>query len=284
MQFRAQGALRIAPTGFEYPPFLTAQAFDRSITIDVDVIDQAPPRGEVLFDTGDGWLLIGGGEQRCLRMPLRNASGEYGDSDIWRVHWQQPLQRAHAYVNEDLIRHGVVQHLVQYPLDQIILTSLLADEGGLLIHACGGLTPAGGLAFAGVSGAGKSTLTRLLMGVAGLQFFSDDRLFLRHKNNQYQLYGTPWAGDAHAALNQSTKLNALCFLSQSQSTQLRPLEPREALERLLPVTTLPWFDKGNIGHSLQACANLLEQVPCYELAFRPDTQAVQDVLAELADG
>ena len=296
LQFRGTDGLRVAPVGFEYPPFLGEHAFDRSLAIDVSIAETpAPAADRLLFDTADGWLLTQRDGMRCLRMPVRGADGSYGERDLWRISWQEPLQHAHAQVHRDLVGNGVVRHIAQYPLDQILLTTLLAAEGALLVHACGGVTSAGGIAFAGVSGAGKSTLTRLLDDTAGTRFFSDDRLFIRRAatpdsvndpkadNGAYWLYGTPWAGDARAARNERTSLNAMCFLTQANSTRLCELQPAQALERLLAVTTLPWFDAEAIGRALDACAALIESVPCYELLFHRDRKAIEQVLGGLRD-
>jgi hypothetical protein len=194
------------------------------------------------------------------------------------------MQRACAQVHSDLVEQGVLRHFVQYPLDQILLTTLLASEGALLLHACGGMTPAGGVAFAGVSGAGKSTLSRLLADSPGMRFFSDDRIFVRrqrHNDARFQLHGTPWAGDAHMARNEHAPLAALCFLTQATSTRLQDLIPADALQRLLPITTLPWFDARAIGRALDACEQLIANVPCYELLFAPCRTSVEHALLGL---
>ncbi|MFT5173284.1 MAG: hypothetical protein ACI8W7_001458 [Gammaproteobacteria bacterium] len=296
LQFHGSNGLHLVPTEFEYPPFLGEHAFDRIVTVDVSIADGAAPAADqVLFDSADGWLLMRHDDTYCARMPVRSADGSYGAQDLWRLSWQQPLRHAYAHVHSDLVQDCAVRHFAQYPLDQIMLTTLLASEGALLVHACGGVTLAGGIAFAGVSGAGKSTLTRLLGDAPRSRFFSDDRLFIRRNDGldgavntrpseaRYQLHGTPWAGDAYVARNEHTTLDALCFLTQANTTRLVELTATRALERLLPVATLPWFDAHTIGHALDACAALVENVPCYELLFRPDRAQIEQVLAELCD-
>lgn len=312
LQFRGAHGLRLEPSGFEYPAFMGDHPFDRHLPIDVSIVEDSdgnapsapcadpsePAAAEaatdnLLFDTQDGWLLTGNKDWRCVRMPLRGAQHKDREKDLWRASWHEPMQRASAQVRRDLVEHGVLRHFVQYPLDQILLTTLLASEGALLLHACGGMTPAGGVAFAGVSGAGKSTLSRLLADSRGMRFFSDDRLFIRRQQQgnaaqprdaQFQLHGTPWAGDAHIARNEHAPLAALCFLTQAASTQLRELTPAAALQRLLPVATLPWFDKTGIGRALDACALLIANVPCYELWFTPCRQSIERALQGLERG
>lgn len=83
------------------------------------------------------------------------------------------------------------------------------------------------------------------------------------------------------ARNEHAPLNALCFLTQASDTRLRDLAPAEALQRLLPITTLPWFDAAGIGRALDACAELIASVPCYELLFEPCRTSVERALRGL---
>lgn len=86
------------------------------------------------------------------------------------------------------------------------------------------------------------------------------------------------------ARNEHAPLNALCFLTQAADTRLRDLTPAEALQRLLPIATLPWFDANGIGRALDACAELIANVPCYELLFAPCRTSVERALRGLARG
>jgi hypothetical protein len=232
----------------------------------------------LLFDTGDGWQLIGHDGDRWLRMPRRQAGGR---GQVWIAAWREPLQDVRLWVADDQVRSGTVHHVVQYPLDQILLTRALLADGALLLHAAGADTPAGGIAFAGVSGAGKSTVTRLLDGAQGMRFLSDDRVVAGPAPGGWRIHGTPWAGDAGVAEPGSADLAALCFLRQAPEPALRPLAPALALERLLPVATLPWFDAAGVGDALDAASRLLAEVPCFELAFTRDAGRTRDLIEAL---
>lgn len=284
LAFRAGAGLGLAAPGFEYPPFLGGGAkVERSVELRIERGPMpALPRGARLaFDTGDGWQLFAAGARRWLRMPDR---GRGGGACLWQAVWEAPLARAQIQAGAALMRGATVAHLLQYPLDQILLTQALLPAGGLLLHAAGADTPAGGMVFAGVSGAGKSTLTRMLDGRRGFLFASDDRVVVRpQRGGGLALHGTPWAGDAGVARALRAPLAALCFLRKSPRPGLVRLRPADALGRLLAVTTVPWYDAAGTGTALAACERLLARVPAFELAFDRDApDAVADALCGLA--
>jgi hypothetical protein len=280
LEFVASAGQTLVPPRFQYPPFLVEMPARRRVTIRVTTDPPAAPRGaRALFDTGDGWRLLGEGDERVLEMPRRDA----GDALLWRVSWTAPLEEAVAWVGPQLAADGVIRHFVQYPLDQILLCEALRADGALLLHAAGGRTPAGGIAFAGPSGAGKSTLSRLLRATPGYDFLSDDRLFAVASERETGIHGTPWSGDAGIARPGPAALDAICFLRQATRNAVTPLEPGQALQRLLPVTTLPWYHREEIDRALGYCARLLERVACYELAFNRDAANLCAALADLPD-
>jgi hypothetical protein len=55
------------------------------------------------------------------------------------------------------------------------------------------------------------------------------------------------------------------------------------LEQLLPVTSIPWYDREVLPDVLDFCGDLVSSVPAYELYFRPDPGVV-DFLESFAAG
>jgi len=158
-----------------------------------------------------------------------------------------------------------------------LLQHSFINHHGLILHAAGGRIQGKGIAFAAPSGTGKSTLTRLLMQFPAHRFFSEDRLIVRSVNDQWQVWGTPWYGEGDIARNESTSLAALIFLRQSKKTAFSQLPPAEGLRRLLQVVSVPWYSKEWTKKGLALCEVLVQQIPMFELAFRPDQTAVQAV-------
>jgi hypothetical protein len=46
------------------------------------------------------------------------------------------------------------------------------------------------------------------------------------------------------------------------------------LERLLPVVSIPWYDKEKMMSILSFCEDLISNIPSYELYFKPDAEVV----------
>lgn len=166
---------------------------------------------------------------------------------------------------------------VAYPLDQILLMSYLAKIGGMLIHATGCSYHNSGWIFAGKSGAGKSTLSNLLVKTPGSRFLSDDRIIIRKVSQEFLMYGTPWPGEAGYALNESAPLKGIFFLSKGNKNTISELKPSDAIPRLMPVVSIPWYDREKVELMVTFCDDLMKKVPVYELSFVPD-EAIADML------
>ncbi len=170
---------------------------------------------------------------------------------------------------------------IRYPLDQLLVMYLLGREG-LIVHAAGMLVRGRGVVLAGVSGAGKSTFARLASTREGWTPLSDDRVIVRLSPSAASVWGTPWPGEGEIASNESSPLERLLFLEQGDEDSVRDLTPREALPRLLKTSSIPWYDSGYLGGTLEACGAVVCQVRSSVLIFRPDGGAA-DVVERLLD-
>jgi len=112
---------------------------------------------------------------------------------------------------------------------------------------------------------------------------SDDRMIVRKIDGNFKAYGTPWPGDAGIAVNKSVPLRAMLFLHRGKQNEIRELTPQQALEQLLPVASIPWYDRDVLPDILDFCDDLITNVPSYELHFRPEPGVV-DLLASFAAG
>ncbi len=130
----------------------------------------------------------------------------------------------------------------------------------------------------GRSGAGKSSLAKILLGADGVALLSDDRVVVRKKHDSFVAHGTPWPGEAQIALNRQSPLKSIIFLSKAPTNRLVPLNPQQALTRLFPVASIPWYDEDSVSGVLDFCGDLLETVPAYEFQFTLD----KDVFAVLS--
>ncbi len=280
LDFEATGRLRLeTPRQDVYAPFTTRPSRHADLTLAVGDDPAPEPDGARRFDSGDAWTLDEhrGGWLVRLAAPGRAQA-------LWSVVLDSGLARGAVHVGAALCgADGVVRHLVQYPLDQILAMLLLARDGGLLVHAAACELDGAALVFPGVSGAGKSTLTRLLGDGAGLRWLSDDRVILRPRADGFDVHGTPWPGDAGIARAGPVPLAAIAFIDRTREGA-PALGPREALAHLLRVASLPWFDAGLLAPGLDACERILAGHPTHALGFTLDAGATRKTLEAIRRG
>jgi hypothetical protein len=153
------------------------------------------------------------------------------------------------------------------PLVEVCLVTRLARDGGVLLHAAGILTSAGGIAFTGPSGAGKSTLSAIYAD-RGSTVLSDERTILRERRQGIMLHGTPWVGSGRFAANDSGLLARLYAIRHGQGAHtVTQLSPQTLFRLLLGQCLLPLWDREGLEGTLAFLAELVEQVGGAELAF-----------------
>lgn len=268
---------------FVRPPGVGCQAGETGpdplpqMIVDVVVGPLPPMNGCVpLFVGGPAWTLFRSGEEYWM---VSRPPG--WPEPVWAACISAGCDRVTLHCGEGMItRDDAGSRVVDpfcYPLDQIVCMLYLATRGGVIVHAAGMGTARGGFVFAGRSGAGKSTLSRQLVGREGVRALSDDRVVLRKIGGGFRMYGTPWPGEARIAENGWAPLERIFFLQKSPEDRLVPLTPGEAMERLMPVVSAPWFSRELIVPQLAFLDELLAAAPAFDLHFRP-TAAVAELL------
>jgi len=199
---------------------------------------------------------------------------------VWIAEINNDESRVHIFCSPEIIerksdnkKHRLLANPFSYPLDQILMMRYLAGREGGICHSAGWVINGQGLIFAGRSGAGKSTLSKILDYIENTFPLSDDRMIIRKKNDSYKIYGTPWAGEEEIAENQSAPLAALFFLHQKDENKITKLSPSEAVSQLMPVVSIPWYDKTRVEQMMAFYDDMLTHIPAYNLSFRPDASA-----------
>ena len=288
LHFRGGERIRLAAPMDCYSTFLRDSPADGPCidTVEMEVIEGEVPRPDLLepvFDTGDAWELSADDRRYVFRTRIRPDN----DKPLWSMTIDRGFNHGRIYCSKELFvasgKSMLARHIVQYPLDQLLMIHVAAARSAaVLLHAAGGNIDGNGVLFAGPSGAGKSTISRLLGDGGSARFLSDDRIMLRRFGGKLSMYGTPWPGDAGVAINESVPLKAICFLRHADETSLRPLKPEQVLQRLLPVTSIPWYESELADNALNLCEFLIEHYPAYELSFRPHANDLNSVLEEFS--
>ncbi len=174
-------------------------------------------------------------------------------------------------------------HPFQYPLDQMVSMYLLAARRGIIVHGAGAILDGQGCLFAGRSRAGKSTISGIIRDNLGADVLSDDRVIIRFDDAGVPwMYGTPWPGSAGIARNERVPLKHIFFLRHAKVNEAGGLAMSEAIERILPVVSVPWFDPEWSGAVLETCETVLNACGARLLDFTPDERAVQAVLSAIS--
>ncbi|HZV73349.1 MAG TPA: hypothetical protein VFF79_06505 [Conexibacter sp.] len=220
------------------------------------------------------------------------------------------LLHSAAFAGRDL-------YLATHPLATIALMELLERRGLFSLHAaCLSTGDGRGVLLSGPSGAGKSTLA-LALARAGMSFLSDDLVFLEpdRDGDGVRVRGfadavglTPHAAERFEELRAALEMPpadgfpkrlrriedlfgapsvpvcvpyALVFpeVVRERPSAIAPLDPREALVRLVPdvLLTEPAATRAHLG----ALAALLGQVRCYALKSGSDLERAAALVRDL---
>ena len=192
------------------------------------------------------------------------------DGPLWLVRrgdffaqWDPKLRRGHARMVPS-----------PYSLDSVIRilhTLILAEQGGMLMHAsCVAL---GGRAwvFTGVSGAGKTTISRLSPPDAHI--LTDEMSFLRPEAGVYHAHGTPFSGDlGRPGENLRAPLAGVFLLAQGKDNVIETLSKTEAVRVLM--SNILYFAQDDVltAKVFDNAIALAERVPVRRLTFAPDAR------------
>lgn len=263
------------PAAFKRPAICSDSTPPATITFSAQLLTAGPPVAaetdfRPLFHSRDSWQVEGdkAGWRRCF---LQSPDTK---SCLWDVQLDPARQTAAIACGPDLITNATCISPLYYPLNQLLLIYALASEGGLILHAAGAILNNTAWVFPGPSGAGKTTLSALLH-AESVPMLSDDRIIIRRVGSRFFAYGSPWPGEGGYALNQGLPLGGICFLEKAAQNTLAPLSLKNALNRLLPVTSLLWYEAEELLPMLDTCEQLLTSSPIMTLQFQRQPQVVE---------
>lgn len=235
------------------------------------------PKGDLVFQSGGTWELYRIKEEWIFRFYFLN--GKKCLKRILKIN--ADFSRGKLFIGpfpaSFQIDKQSPRFLVAYPLDELLLVHYFAHNRlGAVIHAFGIKHDGEGYAFIGASGAGKSTLARLWQN-AGDLLLSDDRLILRKGKRELRVFGTPWHGDADAAAPLHAPLKKIYFLAKSKQNYLHPLEPIDAVKRLIVCSFPPFHDVAGMSFIIDFFTQIVSEIPCFELGVVPNSHIIDFV-------
>jgi hypothetical protein len=177
------------------------------------------------------------------------------------------LKHADLYFADDSIRFTDPYF---GPIIELLLMHYLAQERGIILHACGIVIEDKGILFVGESGAGKSTLARLWDQENGADILSDDRIIVRKQGRELRVYGTPWHGEAAFGSPREARLERIFFLSHGHKNFTKETTGLDPVARLLTCSFPPLWDPKAMEFSLEFFSQIADRVPFQELNFKPE--------------
>jgi hypothetical protein len=253
-------------------------------TIDIKInleLGNLPDTGKLtkIFDSDQSWLMYR--EDDIYWTVLHPPAHE---KPIWAARFNRDVKEVTVFCSERFIQKSngktMILNPVRYPLDQLLIMYILARHRGAVIHAAGIEMNGKGFVFAGPSGAGKSTLARLFnastaQNKTGAWVLSDERIVTRKMNGTFKAYGTPWHGEEAITRNKCVPLAGIFFLNHGKENSVKQLKPQQALDRMLKVISIPWYDRDVLSEVLRFCEDLITHVPLFELHFTPGLEVVR---------
>jgi hypothetical protein len=264
--------LNVAPSS-AYAPFLV-EAAPPDVAIDVVARNLADARDdgthECLFDSGGAWRLYRHDEGvlfRCYSSNLESCPYK-------TARFNHDFSRGTIALHQPFFSGTGPADPLEYPLDELLVISLLGQERGLEIHGCGVIDGSTGYLFVGQSGAGKSTMARLWLAERDAVILSDDRVVLRGDEDGLWMYGTPWHGEEPLASPRRARLAGVFFLQQRAQNAIAPVARVDAVARLFAASFPPFHHAAALDFTLRFLDAVVGSVPCVELGFTPAPSVV----------
>ncbi|MCC6140574.1 MAG: hypothetical protein IT389_08160 [Nitrospira sp.] len=261
-----------------FEAFLVEDSRPADITVEVAVVPVLPdlPNTRLRFDSNHGhWKLF----ESHDGLLLDSLSPKTLTSRA-RACLSPDYRRVSAWVLPD-DHQGQAGWLPMHlfnPILEICLLSILAREGGLLLHASGLLYQDMGFVFTGASGTGKSTLAGWFA-ERNARVLSDERMILRRNEASVTMFGTPWIGSGAFAANAWAPLSRLfCIRHGEERHRFETLPASRIVSFLLQQTFLPYWDRAAMDATLDSLIALTQQIPCVSLACLKHPNVVEAIM------
>lgn len=172
-------------------------------------------------------------------------------------------------------RHGHVRlHPSPYSLDsvlRILHTVLLAEQGGMLMHASSVVLNGRAYLFTGVSESGKTTISRLAPPHAHV--LTDEMSFIRLEAGEYFAYGTPFAGElATPGENMRAPLAGIFLLAKGADNRIDLFDRGQAIRTVMANILYFARDDALTSKVFDNAIALATRVPVKRLTFFPDAR------------
>lgn len=159
--------------------------------------------------------------------------------------------------------------------------SMIAQAGGILLHASCIEHKGEAILFTAPSGTGKSTQGELWRQYRGANVINGDRIMIKISETGARAVGIPFSGSSGICKNRTLPLRAVVYLSQEPENTITPLWGVKAFRKIWEGCSVHIWDREEVAKAMDAVGKLIAAVPVYHLACTPDEQAVAALEAVL---
>lgn len=128
--------------------------------------------------------------------------------------------------------------------------------------------------FSGPSGIGKSTQATLWERYLGAEILNGDRCIVKRTEAGFIGCGSPWCGTSGIYRQEQAIIRGIFVLRQAQENSVRRVGI-DGFSKLFQQSIVNAWDETFVIQLTELLAELLERIPVYELACRPDEEAVR---------
>ena len=162
----------------------------------------------------------------------------------------------------------------EYIATGTIFARKMLDFGGFQLHSCAVGLDGKAYLFSAPSGVGKSTHGARWCRMFGAIPINDDKPLLRHTEDGWMVYGTPWSGKHDLSTPGAIPLGGIAFLFRGQENTIWPMEPSMAVTAAIS-QCLRYLTHEQMEKQLTLVDQLLKDVHVWHLTCRNDDASAE---------
>lgn len=149
------------------------------------------------------------------------------------------------------------------------------------LHASVVMKNGKGILFTAPSGTGKSTQAVLWEKYEAATIINGDKAIIRKIDDHFCVYGSPYAGTSQIYKDLSAPVCCIVVLSQAPENKLERLSKAEAFKKIYRESAVNVWNSDFVIRLASLLQELVNVIPVYHLACRPDESAVEILENEL---
>lgn len=175
----------------------------------------------------------------------------------------------------NLDNYVYIPQQMDFILRTLPMRAIFQQFGTLFFHAAQIAVKETGILFTAPSGTGKTTQAKLWEKYRGARRICADRTLVRRLPEGCRTFGYPLDGQNQFAARKSTRSVQWCCSGRDSKIKLSGSTATWPLAALMPQMVIDGWSAEAKAREIELLANLLEEIPVYQLTCTPDETAVR---------